>query len=72
MWRISERRYKQMKERCEIVTITLPAFEAYLELMGVNDLSKLPTGKGKPPQGDPQVYLGTDEHRLQLLAMNDS
>ena len=22
MWRISERRYKQMKERCEIVTIT--------------------------------------------------
>jgi hypothetical protein len=36
----------------------LQAFEAYLELLGIDDASKLPTGKGKPPQGDPQVYLG--------------
>ena len=36
----------------------LQALEAYLELMGVNNASALPIGTGKPPQEDPQVFLG--------------
>jgi hypothetical protein len=36
----------------------LQALETYLELMGINDASKLPAGKGNPPQEDPQVFLG--------------
>jgi hypothetical protein len=36
----------------------LQAFDAYLELMGVDNASKLVAGKGKPPQDDPQVFLG--------------
>jgi hypothetical protein len=36
----------------------LQALDAYLELMGVDDASKLVAGKGKPPQEDPQVFLG--------------
>jgi hypothetical protein len=36
----------------------LQALETYLELMGVSDISKLPAGKGRPPQEDPQVFLG--------------
>ena len=34
------------------------AFENYLELLGINEVSKLPAGKGKPPREDPQVFLG--------------
>jgi hypothetical protein len=37
----------------------LQALEAYLELMGVEDVSKLKAGKGNPPRDDPQVFLGT-------------
>jgi hypothetical protein len=36
----------------------LQAFDAYLELMSVNHISKLPVGKGKPPQEDLQIFLG--------------
>ena len=36
----------------------LQALETYLELMGVENASKLPAGKGKPPSDDPQVFLG--------------
>ena len=36
----------------------LQALETYLELMGVENASKLPAGKGKPPLDDPQVFLG--------------
>ena len=36
----------------------LQSLDAYLELMGVDDASKLTSGKGKPPQDDPQVHLG--------------
>jgi Integrase zinc binding domain len=36
----------------------LQALDAYLELMGVNAASELVTGKGKPPQEDPQVFMG--------------
>lgn len=36
----------------------LQALEIYLDLIGVDSASKLPAGKGKPPQDDPQVFLG--------------
>jgi len=36
----------------------LQALDTYLELMGVEDALKLVAGKGKPPQEDPQVFLG--------------
>ena len=36
----------------------LHALEAYLELMGINDALALPVGTGKPPQEDPQIFLG--------------
>ena len=36
----------------------LQALESYLELLGIDNASKLPSGKGKPPQEDPQVFLG--------------
>ena len=36
----------------------LQAFETYLELMGVDQASALPTGAGKPPQQDPQIFIG--------------
>jgi hypothetical protein len=36
----------------------LRALDLYLELLGVADASNLPAGKGKPPQEDPQVFLG--------------
>ena len=36
----------------------LQALDTYLELMGIDSASKLVTGKGKPPQEDPQVFLG--------------
>ena len=36
----------------------LQALDTYLELMGVDSASKLATGKGKPPQEDPQVFIG--------------
>ena len=36
----------------------LQALDAYLELMGVSDVSQLPTGKGQPPPEDPQIFLG--------------
>ena len=39
-----------------VQTCALPI--SYLELMGVDSASKLITGKGKPPQEDPQVFLG--------------
>ena len=36
----------------------LQALETYLELMGVEHTSQLITGKGKPPQENPQIFLG--------------
>lgn len=36
----------------------LQALDAYLELLGVDNVSKLPAGKGKPPREDPQIFLG--------------
>src|SRR5271169_115610 len=36
----------------------LQALDAYLDLMGVETISKLPHGKGKPPRTDAQVFLG--------------
>jgi hypothetical protein len=37
----------------------LQGLTTYLDLLGINDISKLPKGDGKPPIDDPQVYLGT-------------
>jgi hypothetical protein len=36
----------------------LPALSEYLELLGVREISSLKTGSGKPPQDDPQIFLG--------------
>ena len=36
----------------------LQALTEYLDLFGVNKISKLPKGTGKPPQDDPQVFIG--------------
>jgi hypothetical protein len=36
----------------------LQALLSYLEVLGFNSISELTTGKGKPPQNDPQVFLG--------------
>lgn len=35
----------------------LQVIESYLDLFSINDISKLPTGKGKPPQEDAQIFL---------------
>ena len=37
----------------------LQALTDYLELLGVKKISKLPTGHGRPPMDDPQVFLGS-------------
>lgn len=37
----------------------LHALTSYLELVGVDKVSDLPKGKGKPPTDDPQVFLGS-------------
>lgn len=42
----------------------LQALDAYLELMGADNVSKLVTGKGKPPRDDPQVFLGGNVAQL--------
>ena len=36
----------------------LQVIKSYLDLLGINDVSKLPTGKGKPLREDPQIFLG--------------
>jgi hypothetical protein len=36
----------------------LQALVSYLEVLGISSISELTTGKGEPPQGDPQVFLG--------------
>ena len=36
----------------------LQVLEAYLDLFGISDAAKLPTGNGNPPQDDPQIFLG--------------
>jgi len=36
----------------------LQALSDYLELLGVDNISKLPLGTGKPPRDDPQVHIG--------------
>ena len=36
----------------------LQALDAYLDLLGVEFIGKLPSGKGKPPRNDAQVFLG--------------
>ena len=36
----------------------VPALDAYLDLLGINDAMNLPARKGKPPQDDPQIFLG--------------
>ena len=43
----------------------LSALDDYLDLVGVDDIDSLPVGKGKPPSGDPQIFLG-------LLSLVDS
>lgn len=35
----------------------LQALESYLDLFGLSDATRLPAGKGNPPQEDPQVFL---------------
>ena len=42
--------YFQIKE--------LQALEVYLELLGIDEISKLPEGKGNPPREDPQIFIG--------------
>jgi hypothetical protein len=37
----------------------LNALKEYIDLQGADNIDLLPTGKGKPPQQDPQVYLGS-------------
>ena len=37
----------------------LRALTEYLDLLGEKNIHKLPKGTGKPPQGDPQLFLGT-------------
>jgi hypothetical protein len=36
----------------------LQALSDYLELLGVDSISNLPLGTGKPPRDDPQVHIG--------------
>jgi hypothetical protein len=36
----------------------LNALKEYLDLQGVDNIGVLPTGKGKPPHQDPQVFMG--------------
>lgn len=42
----------------------LRAFVDYLKLLGVDDVSRLPAGRGNPPQDDPQIFLGAISHDL--------
>jgi hypothetical protein len=37
----------------------LQAVKSYLDTLGIEKISELPKGDGKPPGDDPQVYLGT-------------
>ena len=37
----------------------LQALTDYLELLGVRKVAKLPKGTGRPPQDDPQVFVGS-------------
>ena len=43
--------YFQIKE--------LQALETYMELLGVEEIAKLPEGKGNLPREDPQVFVGS-------------
>jgi hypothetical protein len=36
----------------------LQALDNYLEILGVQDISRLPKGKGNPPREDSQIFLG--------------
>ena len=36
----------------------LNALPVYLDLLGVEDISKLPKGQGTPPADDPQIFVG--------------
>jgi hypothetical protein len=36
----------------------LNALPVYLDLLGVEDISKLPKGQGTPPSDDPQIFVG--------------
>lgn len=36
----------------------LQALTDYLELLGIDKITKLPTGKGHPPENDPQIFVG--------------
>ena len=36
----------------------LQALDTYLELLGIDEIAKLPEGKGNPPRDDPQVFVG--------------
>lgn len=38
--------------------INLQGLNNYLELLGAQNISELPKGKGNPPQEDPQIFLG--------------
>ena len=52
----------------------LQALTAYLDLLGFDRIADLPLGDGKPPQDDPQVYLGnlTCAHPQHLSATSPS
>ena len=44
----------------------LQALTDYLELLGVRKIAKLPKGTGRPPQDDPQVFVGSIAVALPL------
>jgi hypothetical protein len=44
----------------------LQALPDYLEVLGIDKVSDLPPGRGKPPVDDPQVHLGTISFREPL------
>ena len=37
----------------------LDALPIYLDLLGVDSVSKLPKGQGRPPKDDPQIFIGS-------------
>lgn len=42
----------------------LQVLSEYLDLMGVQKISKLPKGSGTPPQDDPQILFGAISKRI--------
>jgi hypothetical protein len=52
LWKAGDRTWLPYRE-----IATLPALEQYLEALGVDNISNLPHGSGRPPLDDPQVVL---------------